>query len=92
VGLWQDPNYNYTKLLRFALHNSGFPLMGTSDSVASRKDAVLDWKRFKEVKDEHDNLRGWYNVNGLHAEAKLKELELSDIADDLSRRWLTVGH
>ena len=65
------------------MHNLGFP---SGNKVASRKEAVLDQKRLKKVGDERDNISGRYIVSGLHAEAKLKELELSDIADDLSRR------
>lgn len=83
--------YNYTKPLKFDLHNPGFLYPGKGDKVESKKDAVLDHKKFEEVKDEYYSLRGWDIVTGLQTEAKLKELDLSDIADDLARRGLIVS-
>ena len=41
--------------------------------------------------DEYYDLRGWDVITGLQTEAKLKELDLSDIADDLARRGLIVS-
>ncbi len=41
--------------------------------------------------DEYYDLRGWDVITGLQTESKLRELELSDIADELARRGLIVG-
>ncbi len=80
--------YNFTKPLKFDLHNPELLSPGKGDEVTSKKGAVLDRKRFEELKDEYYGLRGWDIATGLQTEARLKELGLKDIVDDLAQRRL----
>jgi aldehyde:ferredoxin oxidoreductase len=40
------------------------------------------------MKNEYYGLRGWDVPSGLPTKAKLRELELADVADDLEKRRL----
>jgi len=83
--------YNYTKPLKFDLHNPELLSPGKGDEVVSKKGAVLDRERFEAVKDEYYRLRGWDVGTGLQTQAKLEELGLKDMVEDLERRGLIVG-
>jgi len=83
--------YNYTKPLKFDLHNPELLSPGKGDEVVSKKGAVLDAEKFEEVKDEYYSLRGWDVGTGLQTRAKLEELGLKDMVEDLERRGLVVG-
>jgi aldehyde:ferredoxin oxidoreductase len=80
--------YNYTKPLKFDLHNPELLSPGKGDEVVSKKGAVLDREKFEQVKDEYYSLRGWDVGTGLQTRAKLEELGLGDIVGDLERRGL----
>jgi aldehyde:ferredoxin oxidoreductase len=80
--------YNYTKPLKFDLHNPELLSPGKGDEVVSKKGAVLDREKFEQVKDEYYSLRGWDIGTGLQTRAKLEELGLGDIVEDLERRGL----
>lgn len=80
--------YNYTKPLKFDLHNPELLSPGKGDEVVSKKGAVLDREKFEQVKDEYYSLRGWDVGTGLQTRAKLEELGLGDIVEDLERRGL----
>ncbi len=80
--------YNYTKPLKFDLHNPELLSPGRGDEVVSKKGAVLDREKFEQVKDEYYGLRGWDVGTGLQTRAKLEELGLGDIVEDLERRGL----
>jgi aldehyde:ferredoxin oxidoreductase len=80
--------YNYTKPLKFDLHNPELLSPGKGDEVVSKKGAVLDREKFEQVKDEYYSLRGWDVGTGLQTRAKLEELGLGDIVEDLERRDL----
>jgi len=43
------------------------------------------------MKDEYYSLRGWDVATGLQTHAKLEELGLGDIADDLEQRGLIAA-
>jgi len=64
---------------------------GKGDEVVSKKGAVLDQERFEEVKGEYYSLRGWDVGTGLQTRAKLEELGLKDMVEDLERRGLIAG-
>jgi aldehyde:ferredoxin oxidoreductase len=83
--------YNYTKPLKFDLHNPELLSPGKGDEVVSKKGAVLDREKFEEVKDEYYSLRGWDVGTGLQKRAKLEELGLNDMVEDLERRGLIAG-
>ncbi len=80
--------YNYTKPLKFDLHNPELLSPGKGDEVVSKKGTVLDREKFEQVKDEYYSLRGWDVGTGLQTRAKLEELGLGDIVEDLERRGL----
>jgi len=84
-------DYNYTKPLKFDLHNPELLSPGKGDEVVSKKGAVLDQERFEEVKGEYYSLRGWDVGTGLQTRAKLEELGLKDMVEDLERRGLIAG-
>ena len=83
--------YNYTKPLKFDLHNPELLSPGKGDKVVSKKGAVLDREKFEEVKDEYYSLREWDVGTGLQTRAKLEELGLKDMVEDLERRGLLAG-
>ena len=83
--------YNYTKPLKFDLHNPELLSPGKGDEVVSKKGAVLDREKFEEVKDEYYSLREWDVGTGLQTRAKLEELGLKDVVEDLERRGLIAG-
>ena len=83
--------YNYTKPLKFDLHNPELLSPGKGDEVVSKKGAVLDREKFEEVKDEYYSLRGWDVGTGLQTRPKLEELGLKDVVEDLERRGLIAG-
>lgn len=84
-------DYNYTKPLKFDLHNPGLLSPGEGDEVVSKKGAVLDRERFEELKDEYYGLRGWDIPTGLQTRAVLEELGLADMVQDLGRRGLIAA-
>ena len=81
-------NYNFTKPLKFDLHNPELLSPGEGDDVVSKKGAILDREKFEQLKDEYYGLRGWDVGTGLQTKVKLEELGLGDIADDLKSRGL----
>ncbi len=81
-------DYNFTKPLKFDLHNPQLLSPGKGDEVASKAGAVLDREKFESLKDEYYSLRGWDTKTGLQTRAKLKELGLGDMVSDLARRGL----
>ncbi len=83
--------YNYTKPLKFDLHNPELLSPGKGDEVVSKKGAVLDREKFEDMKDEYYSLRGCDVATGLQTRAKLEELGLKDMVEDLERRGLIVG-
>lgn len=61
---------------------------GKDGKVISRKGAIVDIKEFEKLKSEYYKLRGWDVDSGLQTSAKLKELQLEDIARDLEKKEL----
>ena len=61
---------------------------GKDGEVLCRKGEVLDRQKFEKMKDEYYALRGWDVATGLQTQAKLAELGMGDIAEDLSKRGL----
>ncbi len=82
--------YNFTKPLKFDLHNPQLLSPGKGDRVVNKQGAVLDRDKFEELKDEYYGLRGWDISTGLQTQAKLAELGLGDMVPDLERRGLVV--
>jgi aldehyde:ferredoxin oxidoreductase len=82
--------YNFTKPLKFDLHNPELLSPGRGDEVVNKKGAVLDRDKFETLKDEYYGLRGWDISTGLQTRAKLEELGLGDMVPDLERRGLII--
>jgi aldehyde:ferredoxin oxidoreductase len=80
--------YNFTKPLKFDLHNPQLLSPGKGDEVVSKQGAVLDRDKFERLKDEYYSLRGWDIGTGLQTRAKLEELGLGDIVTALTRQSL----
>jgi aldehyde:ferredoxin oxidoreductase len=81
-------DYNFTKPLKFDLHDPQLLSPGKGDEVVSKQGALLDREKFERLKDEYYSLRGWDVDTGLQTRAKLEELGLGDIVSDLARRGL----
>jgi len=63
---------------------------GKGGLIISRKGEVVDRERFEKMKDEYYQLRGWDVASGLQTKAKLKEVGLQDIIEELARWELTA--
>ena len=82
--------YNFTKPLKFDLHNPELLSPGKGDEVVNKRGAVIDRDMFERLKEEYYGLRGWDISTGLQTKAKLGELGLRDIVPDLERRGLVI--
>ena len=76
--------YNFTKPLKFDLHNPGFLSPGVGDSVVKKEDAILDKKEFEQLKSEYYTLRGW-DSNGIPTTETLDKLGLNEIEKDIGK-------
>ncbi len=65
-----------------------FLVPGRNGQAVSRKGARIEREDFEKLKSEYYELRGWDVTNGLPTKARLGELELVDVADDLEGRGL----
>ncbi|MFQ5826551.1 MAG: aldehyde ferredoxin oxidoreductase N-terminal domain-containing protein [Dehalococcoidia bacterium] len=61
---------------------------GKGGEVICRKGEVVDRERFEGMKDEYYQLRQWDVASGLQTRARLQELGLQDIAEELARSGL----
>jgi aldehyde:ferredoxin oxidoreductase len=61
---------------------------GKGGEIISKIGTVVDRNDFEKLKDEYYEIRGWDVASGLPTAAKLTELGLSDIAQDLGQREL----
>jgi aldehyde:ferredoxin oxidoreductase len=63
---------------------------GKDGEIISRQGEVIDRQKFEKMKDDFYALRGWDVATGLQTKAKLAELGLRDVAEDLGVRGLVV--
>ena len=84
----QLPEVYYTRPLKVATMNPECLAPGRDGEIISRKGAVVDREAFEAMKDEYYGIRGWDVATGLQTKAKLEELDLHDIADELELREL----
>jgi aldehyde:ferredoxin oxidoreductase len=49
---------------------------------------MVDREKFAQMLSEYYELRGWDKSSGLQTKQKLVELDLEDIAEGLTQRWL----
>ena len=73
------------------MHDPELLSPGKGDEVVSKEGAVLDREKFESLKDEYYSLRGWDVATGLQTRAKLEQLGLGDMVDDLEQRGLIAA-
>jgi aldehyde:ferredoxin oxidoreductase len=61
---------------------------GKNGEFISRVGSIVDKDKFENMKTEYYGYRGWDTASGLLTRAKLVELDMQDIADDLAGRGL----
>jgi aldehyde:ferredoxin oxidoreductase len=61
---------------------------GPEGETFSRKGMVVDRGKFEKMKDEYYEIRGWDVKTGLQTRARLAELGLGEVADELDERGL----
>lgn len=81
-------DYYHKEPIEYLRFNRECKVPGKNGELASRKGKVIDQEEFEKMKSEYYELRGWDVESGLPTEARLKELQLDDIADDLKQREL----
>jgi aldehyde:ferredoxin oxidoreductase len=81
-------DYLHKEPLQYLRFNRECRVPGRNGEVASRKGKVIERDEFEKMKSEYYTLRGWDAESGLQTRARLKELQLEDVADDLEKRML----
>ena len=74
--------------LRGDFTNPELLVPGAGDEAVCRKGAVVDRNEFQEMKKEYYRMRGWDASTGLQTRAKLEDLELWEVPEDLGKRGL----
>ena len=72
-------------------HDPDCLVPGRDGAVISRKGAVVDREGFERMKDEYYQLRGWDIASGRQTKAKLEQLGLPEVAQDLEQRGLVAN-
>jgi aldehyde:ferredoxin oxidoreductase len=81
-------DYHHEEPIQYLRFNRKCEVPGRNGEIKSRKGAVIDREEFEKMKNEYYELRGWDVESGLQTRAKLKELQLEDIAGDMDKRGL----
>ena len=81
-------DYLHEEPLQEVFFNPDCLVPGKDGEVVSRKGLRIERTDFEKLKSEYYELRGWEVKSGLQTEARLRELELSDVAADLKQRNL----
>jgi aldehyde:ferredoxin oxidoreductase len=81
-------DYHHEVPLQYSRFDRECKVPGKDGAVGSRKGTVIDRDEFEKMKDEFYQWRGWDVATGLPTGKKLGELQLDDIAADLSTRGL----
>jgi hypothetical protein len=63
-------------------------VLGKNGELISRIGCVVDMNEFENMKTEYYGYHGWDVASGLLIKAKLVELDMQDIDDDLAGRRL----
>jgi len=84
------PEAFFTIPLKGHAMNPNAQAPGKNGEITSRIGMVVDRDEFERMKDEYYQLRGWDATTGLQTKAKLEELDLHEVAQDLGRRGLAV--
>lgn len=78
----------YTAPVKADLANPELLVPGKGGEALCRRGAVVDRSEFEKARDEYYRIRQWDEATGLQTRAKLEELGLPDVADDLEGRGL----
>ena len=81
-------DFHHEEPLQYLNFDPECKVPGRNGEAVSRKGAVVDRKEFEKMKSEYYGLRGWDVESGLQSRARLKELQLEDVADDMDKRGL----
>ena len=81
-------DYHHEEPLQYSRFDRECKVPGKNGTVGSRKGMVIDRNEFEKMKDEFYQWRGWDVTTGLPTGEKLRELQLEDVAGDLSTRGL----
>ena len=81
-------DYLHEEPLQEVFFNTDCLVPGKNGEVVSRKGVKIERSDFEKLKSEYYGLRGWEIKSGLQTAAKLRDLELSDVAADLKQRNL----
>jgi len=84
------PEAFYTMPLKGDEVNPNCTVPGNNGEIISKKGSVVDRNDFERMKDEYYGLRGWDVATGLQTGAKLRELDLHEVAHDLAQAGLAV--
>jgi len=80
--------FNFTTPAKGDFGNPDCIVPGKNGEVFSRKGMVVDREEFERMKDEFYQIRGWDVPSGLQKSAKLRELDLNDVAQRLESEGL----
>jgi aldehyde:ferredoxin oxidoreductase len=81
-------DYHHEEPIAYVRFNPECKVPGRDGEATSRQGMVIDRGKFEKMKSEYYERRGWDVASGLQTRAKLTELRLGDIADDLDKRGL----
>ncbi len=81
-------DYLHDDPLEWILFSHDCIVPGKDGIPTSRKGALIERDEFEVLKGEYYKQRGWDVETGFQTRAKLEELELGDIAEDLEKRNL----
>jgi aldehyde:ferredoxin oxidoreductase len=81
-------DYHHEEPLQYSRFDRECKVPGKNGAVGSRKGTVVDRREFERMKDEFYQWRGWDAATGLPTGEKFRELQLEDVAGDLSTRGL----
>jgi aldehyde:ferredoxin oxidoreductase len=84
------PEAFYSRPIQAAYFNPGCLVPGKDGEQLSRMGQVVERDEFERMKDEYYQLRGWDVASGLQDRAKLEDLDMTDVAEDLAKRGLVV--
>jgi aldehyde:ferredoxin oxidoreductase len=74
--------------LEFIRSNRDCIVPGKDGNVTSMKGRVVAREEFEKMKSEYYRFRGWDAESGFQTKAKLEDLQLGDVAEDLEKRGL----
>ncbi|MBW1922841.1 MAG: hypothetical protein JRF59_00940 [Deltaproteobacteria bacterium] len=84
----EPASFNFTEPILHDLLNPRLIVPGPTEEPVSVKGNVLDREKYKEMRAEYYELRGWDRETGLQTAETLNRLGLGDVAEALKKRSL----